>query len=97
MITRRFVVVGVVGPAVVVSTGDVTAIVVGSRVTVDVSPWVTVVTPGPAGSWLCGGLAAFEFALTAATVASTVANPTPDTDRITMARDLARLSLGGAI
>jgi hypothetical protein len=94
--TRRFVVVGVVASVVVVTAAVVVAIVVGRRATVDVSD-VTTVTPGPAGSWLWGGLAALEFALTAATVASTVASPTPDTDRMTMARDLARLSVGGAI
>lgn len=96
MITRRFVVVGVPG-VVVVAVSVVIAMVVGRRVTVAVLDCVTTLTPGPAGTWLCGGPAAVEFAPTAATVASTVASPTPDTDRMTMARDLARLSIGGAI
>ena len=98
MITRRLVVVGVPGSVVVVPVGVVAAVAVGRRVTVAVSDGVTTLTPGPpAGTWLCGGLAVLDVAPTAATVASTVASPTPDTVRMTMARDLARLSAGGAI
>jgi hypothetical protein len=93
VIMRRFVVVGVAGAVVVAAI--VVGMVVGSRVT-DVFPTVlNVLTPG--GVLLAGGLAELAFALTVATVASTVDRATPAPASRASARDLARLSVGGAI
>ncbi len=95
-ITRCRVVVAMPGWVVVADVAAVVGMVVGRRETVVVSAVAYVLTSGPVGSGF-GGLAVFVFALTAATVASTVARPTPDAARTTIARDLARLSVGGAI
>ncbi len=95
-ITRRLVVVGMAGCVVVV-----VAVVIGTvvgRMVIEVGELVWVrVSPLMAGPGLLAGGLAELVAVTVATVASTVASATPDPARMTIARDLARLSAGGAI
>ncbi|HEX4700777.1 MAG TPA: hypothetical protein VH352_01490 [Pseudonocardiaceae bacterium] len=76
--------------------GTVVTPVVGNNTTDELElelnpPTVGTSNPGPAG-----GLAELD-AVNVATVASTVAKATPDPASTTRARDLARLSAGGAI
>jgi hypothetical protein len=93
VIRRVVVVVGAAGCVVVAAI--VVGIVVGSRVT-DVFVVVVNELP-PGGVLLAGGPAELAFALNVATVASTVDRATPDAASRASARDLARLSVGGAI
>jgi hypothetical protein len=85
----------VVLPAVV---GTEVGPVVGSRATEE---FVPVLRPSPAdgtfGPGPVDGLAVVVVAVRVATVARTVASATPEPARMTSARDLARLSAGGAM
>jgi hypothetical protein len=89
------VVVTVVVDAFVVLAEVVVTVLVGSRTTGE-SLLSDVLMTGAAGPGLAGGVA-FVVAVSVATVASTVAMATPEPARMTSARDLARLSAGGAI